>query len=198
MTLKYAVLFVHLIAMALAVGKILEFDVRFLLRARAPMTSEGIASLKFTKAIVSASLAVLWLTGAWLILLGRLESPVYLDNEKLWVKVMIVTILTANGWVMHRWAFPALQDGTAFLQLPKRQMLGLAALATVSSVSWMYASFLGIARPWNHSVPYSYPAVVYASLLVCGWVSASAALLWLRHSCRLPRGKRQSNPCMQG
>lgn len=198
MTLKYAVLFVHLIAMAVAVGKILEFDVRFLLNARAPMTREGIESLKFTKAVVSGSLAVLWATGSGLILLGSLESPTYLDNEKLWVKVFIVTCLTINGWALHRWAFPVLQGDTAFLYLPKWQMLGLAGLATASSVSWMYASFLGIARSWNHSVPYSYPAAVYASLLLGGWAGASAVLLWLRRSGKQPSKKRQSNPCMQG
>lgn len=198
MTVKYAVLFIHLIAMAVAVGKILEFDSRFLLRARAPMTSDGIASLTFTKTVVSASLAVLWLTGAWLILLGRLESPNYLDNEKLWVKVVIVTVLTLNGWAMHRWAFPVLQGGTAFFHLPKWQMLGLAALATVSSVSWMYASFLGIARPWNHSVPYSYPAAVYATLLVCAWVGASVLLLGIRCVSKPPPAKRRRKPCLQG
>ncbi|MNV28313.1 hypothetical protein D3C71_1195010 [compost metagenome] len=121
-----------------------------------------------------------------------------MDNEKLWVKVVIVTCLTINGWVMHRWAFPVLQGDTAFLFLPKWQMLGLAALATTSSVSWMYASFLGIARPWNHSVSYSYPTAVYASLLLGGWAGASAVLLWLRRSSTLPTKQRKSNPCLQG
>ncbi len=198
MTLKYTILYIHLIAMAVAVGKILEFDIRFLLQARAPMTPHGIASLKLTKSAVSAALAVLWFTGALLIGLGSLESPNYLDNEKLWVKVVIVSILTINGWVMHRWAFPALQGKTAFLNLPTWQMLGLASLATVSSVSWLYSSFLGIARPWNHSVPYSYPAAVYASLLVAAWIGASVLLLCIRRYSALSTNRRRRNPCPQG
>ncbi|WP_311223859.1 MULTISPECIES: hypothetical protein [unclassified Acidovorax] len=198
MTLKYAILFAHLIAMAVAVGKILEFDTKFLFQARAPMTSEGIVSLKWTQAVVSASLAVLWATGAMLVVLGSMESPDYLNNQKLWVKVGIVACLTFNGWVMHRWAFPMLQGDTAFLDLPKAHMLGLTALATASSVSWLYASFLGIARSWNHSVPYLVPAAVYAVLLLGGWAAASALLLWLRNTSKQPSGPRQNCRCLQG
>jgi len=198
MMLKTAVLFLHLIAMAVAVGKILEFDLRFLPQARAPLTREGIASLKLTKAIVAGSLAVLWITGATLILLGMQESPAYLQNEKLWVKVLIVAALTVNGWVMHRWAFPVMQGDTAFLELAKPQMLGLAALAVISSVSWMYASFLGVARSWNHTVSFAYPLAVYAVVLMTGWAAASALLLWLRQSSKRSSRKQQRSPCPQG
>lgn len=197
MMLKTAVLFLHLIAMAVAVGKILEFDLRFLPQAQAPLTREGTASLKLTKAIVAASLSVLWLTGATLILLGMQESPAYLQNEKLWVKVLIVVALTVNGWVMHRWAFPVMQGDTAFLELAMPRMLGLAALAVTSSVSWMYASFLGIARSWNHTVSFAYPIAVYAVLLMAGWAAASAVLLWLRQSRAHSSRKPQRSPCPQ-
>lgn len=198
MMFKTAVVFIHLIAMALAVGKILEFDVRFLLHARAPLTRSMLESLQLTKTVVTACLGVLWITGLALVGQGYLESPQYLDNQKLWVKAFVVLCLTVNGWALHHWAFPLLQGPTPFLGLPTLQIAGLAALASASSVSWMYASFLGIARGWNHTVVYSYPASIYVALLLAAWAGGAAALLWLSRARRPDFAETQPCPGLRG
>ncbi|MFD1837503.1 hypothetical protein [Paracidovorax cattleyae] len=58
-------------------------------------------------------------------------------------------------------------------------MLGLTLFATVSSASWLYASFLGIARLWNHVMPFQHALAIYPGLLLvagCGSVALMATL----------------------
>jgi len=188
MLLKNALVFCHLLAMALAVAKMLEYDIRFLRCANQPSTPERRQMLLHTKVVMSWSLLVLWLTGAGLVAWGWFESPTYLDNQKLWIKVITVASLTLNGVLMHRFAFPLLQDDRAFLDLPLRQGLGLTAFAATSSTSWLYASFLGVARSWNHSAPLSYTLTVYVALLLAAVVSGSSVVAALHR--RRQRHKR--------
>lgn len=165
--LKMLVVYVHLLSTCLALGSIGWADWRLWRnRHRAP-TLDEIAGIAVTQTVVTIALAVLWGTGVLLVLLGYLAEPQsYLTNEKLWAKVSVVVILTVNGVLLHRVAFPKLTAGVAFIRMAERERLGLGVLGAVSSVSWMFASFLGIARPWNYTL--SYPQVMMVYLAVLG------------------------------
>ncbi|MCZ8073922.1 MAG: hypothetical protein O9341_07290 [Paucibacter sp.] len=180
MLLKNALTFCHLLAMALAVGKMLDYDVRFLWTVHTRPTPQRLLDLERTKSTMTLALIALWLSGAALVYVGHIQNPTYLMNEKLWMKVFTVLVLTLNGWLMHRFAFPVLQRGHAFLEMPVFHMLGLTLFATLSSVSWLYASFLGIARSWNHTAPFGFILGVYATLILVAGVTAMLGITLLR------------------
>lgn len=173
MLLKDLLVFVHLIAMAVAVGRMLEFDLRFLRAAHQPLNSAMLRTLKRTQRAMTLTLAVLWASGIALVAQAAGQDPQALQNEKLWAKVVTVLCLTFNGVVLHRIAFPLLTGPKAFLALPARQRLGLTLCAVMSSVSWLYASFLGIARSWNHTASVGHVLAVYLALLA---IAAAGAL----------------------
>ncbi|HSC66704.1 MAG TPA: hypothetical protein VLC79_03365, partial [Cellvibrio sp.] len=43
--------------------------------------------------------------------------------------------------------------------------LFIVVTAVVSAVSWLYACFLGIARPWNNVAPFAYVMAIYVACL---------------------------------
>lgn len=165
MLIKNLLVFIHLIAMAVAVGRMLEFDFRFLRSAHQPLNGAMQRALRHTQRTMTLALTVLWLSGLALVALAAADDPKALENEKLWVKVVTVVSLTLNGVLLHRVAFPLLLAGRAFLALPTRQRVGLSLTGVVSSVSWLYASFLGIARSWNDTAPFGHVLGVYLALL---------------------------------
>jgi len=126
------------------------------------------------------ALYVLWLSGLGLIYLGYIAAPAYIDNQKLWMKVVTVLVLTVNGALMHSFAFPHMLKKTAFLAMPLPTVLGLGLFASISSASWLYASFLGIARAWNNTVPFEYVLSVYGGLLALTAVGSAVLITSLR------------------
>jgi hypothetical protein len=180
MLIKNTLVFLHLLAMAMAVGKMLEYDFRFLRFAHLSPSAERSTELLRTKTTMTHALQLLWLTGLGLVYLGYTHAPTYLENEKLWMKVVTVSALTLNGVLMHRFAFPHMLRTTPFLALPLGTMLGLGMFASMSSVSWLFASFLGIARSWNNTVSFQYVLGVYLGLLAMTALGAAVVLCTLR------------------
>ncbi|MDA8456059.1 hypothetical protein M4R22_14915 [Acidovorax sp. GBBC 3334] len=181
MLFKNALVFLHLLAMAVAIGKMLEYDFRFLGMIHRKITPQRREELLRTKATMTAALWVLWGSGAFFVYLGYTHSPEYVMNEKLWMKVLTVSALTLNGMLMHRFAFPHMMQEGVFLEFPLKRILSLTLFATVSSVSWLYASFLGIARSWNHAVSFEYTLGVYAVLLAVAGCASTGLMVTLRH-----------------
>ncbi|ABM33154.1 conserved hypothetical protein [Paracidovorax citrulli AAC00-1] len=178
---KNALVFLHLLAMAVAIAKMLEYDFRFLGMVHRPVTVERRDELRRTKATMTAALWLLWATGLLFVYIGYAQDPAYVMNEKLWMKILAVSVLTLNGMLMHRFAFPLMMQGGVFLELPLGRMLGLTLFAAVSSVSWLYASFLGIARSWNHVMPFQHALAIYLGLLLLAACGSMALMATLRH-----------------
>lgn len=180
MLIKNALVYLHLLAMAVAVGRMLEYDFRFLRSVHRQPTTDSLAELLHTKTSMTFALYFLWLSGLMLVYLGYTQTPQYLDNEKLWMKLVTVVVLTVNGMLMHRFAFPHLQTGTAFLALPLRTVLTLSLFAAVSSASWLFASFLGIARWWNNTVSFEFVLSIYLALIALAGMGAVLVMYALR------------------
>ncbi|MCX2865765.1 hypothetical protein OOZ63_28485 [Paucibacter sp. PLA-PC-4] len=180
MLLKNALTFCHLLAMAVAVGKMLDFDFRFLRSVHMRPSPQLLQDLGGTKTTMTLALIALWFSGAALVYLGYAQNPEYLMNEKLWAKISTVIVLSVNGLLMHRFAFPILKQGGIFLDLPQARMLALTLFAAISSVSWLYASFLGIARSWNNTAPISYTMGIYATLVLGAGAAAMLGMSLLR------------------
>lgn len=132
-----------------------------------------------TQKIVTLALLALWGSGLLLVLQGYLyEGTTYLLNQKLWAKVSVVALLSLNGALLHRIGFPLLQKAP-FVLLHSCARTRLALLGALSMSGWLFAAFLGVARAWNHVLPYLHVMGAFAvfSLVACAvaWIVASTA-----------------------
>ena len=101
--LHQAVLFGHLIASAVTLAAVLREDLRLLATRRVDP-----ARLRQTMRVATLGLAVLWSTGLGLVAITAATAPSpWTPGGKLAAKLVVVTLLTLNGWALHAWVFPA-------------------------------------------------------------------------------------------
>jgi hypothetical protein len=157
------VLYAHLLATCVALGTIVLADARLLARIAGYAVVIEPPS-RFETRSVMASLLILMATGAALIVLG--DATQALANPKLRAKLCLVALLVVNAFVLHRVVFPRLQELAPVVRWSGARSWGLALSVGLSNSLWLYCAFLGVARPWNHSVHFDD-------------VMALALLLWL-------------------
>lgn len=179
--MKTLLVYAHLIAACIAVGILLIQDLALSKLRGRPMRAEMIDELQKSAGIVFVALVVLWVTGLGLVVHGYLDNPAYLMNQKLWAKFTVVSILTINGLFLHFYSFPRLMSPKGFNGNPASEQLFIVITAVVSAVSWLYACYLGIARPWNNVAPYTYVMAIYAACLVVAMIVALEHWRGLRH-----------------
>lgn len=179
--MKTLIVYAHLLAACIAVGVLLIQDLA-LAKTRGGRLSE-LAARELTRAadIVFIALVVLWISGLSLVLMGYVENPQqYLMNEKLWAKFTVVSLLTINGVALHYFSFPRVISPRGLMGQPAIDQVLVTLTGAVSSVSWLFACYLGIARPWNYTVDYSYVMFIYSGLLVGAFVVAGEVLRGMR------------------
>jgi hypothetical protein len=138
LVVRQGLLFLHLVAFALAFAEIVRADFRLL---RAPRID--FAGLDTSARLVGVALLALWITGLGLVALDTGFDPAAIAAKpKLVAKLIAVTVLTGNGVLLHHYAFPVLRSGAR----SHVRVATIAALGAVSSVSWTYAAFAGSAR----------------------------------------------------
>ncbi|HEY3048591.1 MAG TPA: hypothetical protein VGJ72_14180 [Polaromonas sp.] len=178
--LKPLVVYAHLLATCIALGSVLLADHRLWRWRRRRLNPAMIVQLKETQGVVSLALTALWLSGALLIGLGYWqEGSHYLLNPKLWAKVSVVSLLTLNGILLHQVGFPLLQRA-AFVALPWSDQIRLGLLGALSGTGWLFAAFLGIARHWNHVLPYHQVMSIFATALLMATLVALTVVSGLR------------------
>jgi hypothetical protein len=164
--MKTLIIYVHLIAACVAVGILLIQDLALVKARGSTLSFHGIHELKQAAKTIFMSLIVLWISGLALVLIGYLENPSqYLMNQKLWAKLSVVAILTLNGIVLHYFSFPRVVSHRGILGLGNIEKTLVVLSGSTSTVSWLFACYLGIARPWNYTVEYSFVMLVYLGLL---------------------------------
>lgn len=152
---KLIVLFAHLLGTSLALGAIVATDIRLL--GRLAQARVRIAPPNpFVMRLISVALALLYATGACLLWLGWNAEHNYLSNPKLQAKLLLVLLLSLNAFVLHRITFPGLARARRVARWKLRDFLRVAVPVALSNALWMYCAFLGIARPWNHTVSLSF------------------------------------------
>lgn len=128
-------LFVHLVVFALAISEVLRGDLGLL-------SCPGLDPdwLHRISRRILVLLALLWVTGALLLVMSVNPDPSpLLTNPKLATKVLVVTVLTLNGLLLHTIAFPMMLQGARVAALA-------SILGAISTGSWLYASFVGVSR----------------------------------------------------
>lgn len=148
---------VHLLAIAAALGPALAADALLLTRGLLrPVTDATVEMLRFLAQLVLVGLVAVWVTGIPLAIEVAKIHPEFLGNQKFWVKVAIVVVLSVNGLMVHRVVLPHLvgQVGRRFFDgCGTGQRLGLAAVGGVSLASWTFPMLLGVAKELSYVVP---------------------------------------------
>lgn len=179
--MKTLIVYAHLLAACVAVGLLLIQDLALAKTRGGRLSDSAVRELTKAADIMFIALVLLWISGLALVLLGYLENPQqYLLNEKLWAKFTVVSVLTVNGIALHYFSFPRVISTRGLLGQPSVDQVLVALTGAVSSVSWLFACYLGIARPWNYTVDYSYVMFIYSGLLVCVFIVAGEVLRGMR------------------
>lgn len=167
---RSVLIFLHL-ACLIAAGISIAFGDYAILRHR-PVNRD--LMVKSSHA-VAWSLLALWVTGLSVIALDMSTVALSLAKApKLQAKLTVVTLLTLNGFLLHRYTLHALGEA----KQPTESDLRLAAiLGAVSAASWGYAVFLGVAKAWTPLLGYSGFMTLYALGLMGGIV---VSLRWVR------------------
>jgi hypothetical protein len=183
MTMKTLIVYAHLLAACVAIGIMVIQDLAIARSRGKPLAAEASRELKKSAEIIVVALIGLWLSGLTLVLLGYLENPQqYLFNEKLWAKFTVVCLLTINGVFLHFYSFPRVTSIKGVLSLSVFEQTLVAMTGAISSVSWLFACYLGIARPWNYTVDYTFIMLIYAALVVVAVVVAAEVMRSFRRA----------------
>src|SRR5664279_2666778 len=102
---------------------------------------------------VMVALLLLYATGGAIVVQGLGERADYLDNPKLMVKIGLVVLLTLNAFLLHYVTFPRLARGRRVARWHLADWALVAVPVATSNFLWMFVAFLGIARPWNYTMP---------------------------------------------
>jgi len=166
--------FGHLLATSMALGAIVATDLRMLSklahdRVRIPPPNEFVARL------VTIALVLLYLTGAGVLWI-KSQQPEVLLNPKLQGKLVLVLLLTVNAVVLHRWTFPRLARGRSVGRWRAADWIVVVMPVALSNCLWMFCAFLGIARPWNDSMPMRDVLEIAATLYAVALVGVACVL----------------------
>ena len=120
--------------------------------------------LRWASQLVMWALLALWATGTLIVWIDtHFVLASMLAMPKLLAKITVVTALSVNGYYLHHRFFNRLGEAVPNF----RRTVNLTALmAAVSGASWMFAAFLGMAKPLGKIFGYVDFMTLYATLLV--------------------------------
>jgi len=185
----------HFAGLTLGLGGAVFLDLTLGRLARAGLTQEHVDAVHWVSRFVALGLALLWLSGLGFLVLYQLADPQKLANPKIYAKMTIVAILTANGVAIHLTVLPRLRRriGLPLLKdLRPRLRLLFALTSAVSLVSWTVPVVLGAAPQLNFVVPFQTILAIYAALLLAA--TALAFALLAERPVRKARHANNNNP----
>lgn len=166
--LKSLIIFIHLSGLAFGVGGAWILDIYILRKMyKSAVTTEHIQIISFVSKIVMIGLAVLWLSGvAFLVFYSVMQTELLL-NHKVWAKLAIVIVLSANGYYLHKIVIPLIVNshGKILIRtLSSKQINCLTLVGCISFISWPLVMFLGTFKSINFS--FSFFEIIGFYLLV--------------------------------
>lgn len=180
--MRMGVVYAHLIACCVAIGLVLTSDIAMIkqmISGEDDVAHSDKTHLDTLKKTVLLALAALWVTGIGIILMDySVKGAVYFLNPKLQAKILVVTLLTVNGFLLHSAVLPAIKKAGSLVRMETNARTLAVFSGVVSGVSWFYGAMLGIARPlsWKYSlgeIMFAYP------LFIClGFVAMTLLVKW--------------------
>ncbi|WP_374265216.1 hypothetical protein [Zoogloea sp.] len=167
---RMALIYIHVLALAVAAVAVGFGDYAIFARERVNMRM-----LEQAARFATLALGLLWVSGLAVIVLDiGLDLDVLASKPKLLAKLSVVTVLTINSLALHFLAFPRFAT-------PQADTLQAATLPSifgaVSAASWLYAAFVGVAKPLAAVLGFSGFMSVFGALIV---VSVALAVLTIR------------------
>ncbi len=177
---RNALRIIHFIGLAFGIGAATMLDLivlRFFIGRR--ISTAAFDIFKFGSNIVSFGICTLWLSGFGFLVFYAMFEPIKLTNEKVWAKMVIVLILTINGFIIHKTILPAVkaQVGKSIFEgmsMSKRR--ALVCIGTISVVSWYAPLVIANLSSLNFTVPALQILLAYAIVLLVVLVGANLAL----------------------
>jgi drug/metabolite transporter (DMT)-like permease len=127
------------------------------------MSQVDATRLRDTLLVVPLLLAGLWVTGLAIAAIDTHLSWVeFVAKPKLQAKFVCLCVLTANGWALHHKVFKRLANPR---RIDAKTALVFGGLGAISTSSWLFAAFLGVARSLERHASFPEFIGLYAALL---------------------------------
>ena len=175
--MKLLLVNIHLSSLAVAIGSMLIAEhliyERVISARGKPFTPDIYDTVLLASHAVKFALLLLWLSGAGFVVLGYLDDPGYLENQKIWAKAAIVLLISLNGVYIHRTLLPRLREvsqGSPLIHDAKESAKFRLSFST-SIAGWLFAAFYGTAKFLNNGYQFRdlfapYLAIVAALFLL--------------------------------
>lgn len=183
---KTLIVYFHLIATCIAIGTIVLTDLRLLAKVKGYCVVIPKPE-RLETTIITAALTLLYLTGAVIVYLGFQSNPDYLENQKLLAKLVLVGLLTAIAVLLHKAVFPILGRSRPVSQWNRREWLTVSTCVSLSNSTWLFCSFLGVARVWNGTVSMAYVLSVAMVLWLVAFLLVNAVLKFAARDAPKPQ-----------
>lgn len=168
----------HLIGLALGLGTTLFLDGGCLVSIAKRSWSGYRAFMSGTlfhcaTRFITIGLAILWITGIGFLVHYAVFSPDKLANPKIYAKLALVTVLTANGAFLHAYVLRRVAE----MDDPGGMMSsGVGRLClfsgAVSAASWIGAFLLGALPILNYVVSFSILVAIWAGMVLAVFLGA--------------------------
>jgi hypothetical protein len=154
--LRTVLIFLHLIVFAFAISKLYISDFNLFFRR------SNLFELQLLGRQMSFLLGGLWITGAGVVFIDTSFDPVLiLASDKLLAKLVCVSVLTINATLIHNIVFKKAQKA----KLSYTDMLVMTIPGAISTCSWTFAGFLGVARPLSEYLSFQHFLILYGVCL---------------------------------
>jgi hypothetical protein len=188
----------HLVGLVMGLGGAMLADYTTLTRGvLRPVSVYTIHQMHFLSRIVAVGLGLLWISGIAIIWLNTQANPDYVTNQKLWAKVIVVAVLTLNGFYIHKTILPSLQKSLGrrlFDGVAHREVAFMTLCGSFSFVSWTVPLVLAKATTLNYVTPVQNILTVYAALLLLVWFGMFALMSSIVRAQAYARTVAANNP----
>jgi len=168
--LKSLINFVHLSGLAFGVGGAWMLDLYILRKMyKSPVTQENIQVLRFISKIVLIGLSMLWLSGFLFLVFYYFAQPESLLNHKIWAKLVMVIILSLNGYFLHKLVLPIIienQNKIIINTVSLKQINLITFIGCLSFITWPLVMLLGTFKSINFSFSFIEILAFYALCLL--------------------------------
>jgi hypothetical protein len=189
--MKLILINIHLLSLAVALGSMLVAEhlisERVIFVRTKRFTMDVYDTVLFASHTVTVALVLLWLSGIGFVVLGYLDDPAYIENQKIWAKVSIVFVMSLNGVYIHRALLPRLlqvSQGSALIR-DAWESVRFRLSFCASIAGWLLAAFYGTAKFLNNGYQYAELFGLYLAIV--------AVLFALSYLVRPEKGALQAS-----
>jgi CDP-diglyceride synthetase len=178
--LKGGIRIVHFIGLALGLGTATFLDLlmlRFMVRSKVRPTH--VQAFNFGTKIVTAGLVMLWISGLGFLGYYGLFEADKLANPKIWAKLSVVGVLTANAVYLHKVVLPMVEQQVSrplFAGLSVQQRMLMLVGGATSATCWYVPVALATIPQFNNSIPANQIWACFCALLIAVNAVAVAGL----------------------